>query len=80
MAQARDDLIHALRGPGDRPPTLSGELEGDAVEQVALAAVDPVEAVTAEHLAHDQRAGDDHRGAVGVEIGDLPALGEGGAS
>ena len=46
------------------------------MQQVALADLEPVEPVAVEHLADDHRAGDDHGRALGLEAGQLAALGE----
>ena len=51
-------------------------LERGAVEDVALADLERVEAEEAQRFAQDHRAGDDHRRALGLEAGHLAALGE----
>ena len=46
------------------------------MEDVGLADLDLVEPECVERAGQDGGAGDDRGGAVGVEAGDLPALGE----
>src|SRR6187397_1587917 len=65
----------AERGLGRR---LRRGLERHPVEDVVLGGLDPVEAEGAHRLDQDHAAGDDRRGAVGVQAGDRGALGEGG--
>jgi len=47
-----------------------GRLERDAVQDVALRDLEPVQAVAPQHLLDDHGARDDHRRALGLEPGD----------
>src|SRR5436190_4938587 len=53
-----------------------GCFEGRAVKEVSFAHLELLQAVAVEELADDDGAGDDHRGAVGVQARQLSALGE----
>src|SRR6185437_13988897 len=53
-----------------------GGLERGAVQQVALAGLEPVEPVAVEYLANDDGAADDYRRALPLEAGQLAALRE----